>query len=127
MASVVSGILGWGGSKYGSVFGKGAPTFLVAAASLWALPSETAKGGDIGGELRNVCGTQREGGHASLAGTSANKQTAKCGSPTCFSRALGLGGASAQQACGRRSGREGALAVGGEQYVLRNDIRRDDG
>lgn len=125
MASVVSGILGCAGSKSGSVFREGGPTFLVTGASLWALLSETAKGEDIGRELRNVCGHKERGAVRRLRGPlQTNKQPS--GSPTCFARALGLGGASAQQACGRRSGREGAL-VGGEQYALRNDIRRDDG
>lgn len=68
---MVSGILGWGGVSTGQCLER-APTFLVAGASLWALLSEIAKGGDIG-QLRNVCGTQ--GGGPCVACGDLCKQT----------------------------------------------------
>lgn len=70
---MVSGILGWGGVSTGQCLER-APTFLVAGASLWALLSETAKGGDIG-QLRNVCGIQGGGAVRRLRGPlQTNKQ-----------------------------------------------------
>lgn len=70
---MVSGILGWGGVSTDQCLER-APTFLVAGASLWALLSETAKGGDIG-RLRDVCGTQGGGAVRRLRGLDLCKQT----------------------------------------------------
>lgn len=63
------------GVSTGQCLEGGLPTFLVPGASLWALLSETAKGGDIGRELRNVCGNKERGAVRRLRGPlQTNKQ-----------------------------------------------------
>lgn len=126
MASVVSGILGCAGSKSGSVFREGGPTFLVTGASLWALLSETVKGEDIGRELRNVCGHKERGAVRRLRGPlQTNKQPS--GSPTCFARALGLGGAVRSRRAGGGAGWKARWLAGSSMhYEMIYEEKMDD-